>query len=188
MKRVLPLFGQLLLVAAVGIGALAVGRRTVLSPDRGSAPHTDAQLMNTVEWTRAPTPMWANDLKWPTEEEAENDHPANQGILIVRAQDCLTCIDLGRRLRTYLRNPEPDIKVVTSSEDSASVAGFLHREKIDPTFLSIVRPQDGHGFGVGITPPALVVPLHGTDSIDVIYLKWTVVDTASFRGPLLRRP
>lgn len=139
--------------------------------------------MDTVSWYRTRTPEWMRQMDLAVA-------PGASGVIyvVLSAQDRLTCIDRGRRLRQYLSTTEEQRYLTITSADSAVVAHFLERERLPPNLLYVAdRPIVGSSGGSPLSPPALTVHAVGGDSVDAIALKWTVADTASIRGLLARK-
>lgn len=178
-------------LAVAGTFAVLGNRATGLMRLPGAANIDPVRLpgpgMDTVSWQRAGTPDWVAYLDREVSQGRPPAGPSTVVYVVVSARDCLSCIDLGRRLREYLLVPGRLALMVVTPPDSAVVARFLVREKLSSALLRIadrVPPIDG---AAAVLPPALTVHGIGDDSIDVIALKWSVADSVSIQGLMNRR-
>jgi hypothetical protein len=137
-----------------------------------------AAAMEGAEWETVEAPAWLTGI----------DANDQSFFILLRARDCLTCLDLGRRLREYERvDSVAAIHIVTTLGDSAMVDRFLRQEKVESKRLAVTADI---GFGLAHWTghlPAMVFRSTDRGPVEVIELRWTIADTVSFAGLLERR-
>lgn len=195
MNRTVGAVGRLgaMLVVAVIFAWLGKRLATELLPTASarSLPR-EARMsptMDVVEWKTVEAPAWLTDTEGDCLPSCRDDYDDQSMVFILlRAKDCLTCLDLGRRLRVYARNSSATpIRIVTRREDSASVGRFLRQEKVG--FISLILVADEKTLLPISTGqlPAMITRRTRRNVVDLIELRWTIADTASFAGLLDRR-
>lgn len=87
-------------------------------------------------------------------------------LLLVTAQDCLTCEDLGRQLRELehtTRAQHLPLIVVARATDTADIAVYLRRQRVQVAAIVAEAPDSAVTSSTGILTPAVaIVDAHGT--------------------------